>query len=219
MLSLCVIMPCNSFVGQNDMFSEKSLKDRKLKQSDPITSSRTVEELFERHSETLFAYLRQHTQTREDAEDILVEAFLTALADTKFAHLSEAIQVAWLWRVAHNKIVDAFRKATVRRNMSLEQADEAISEDETQDPVQMALRQDETREIRDLLQHLSAQQQEILRLRFSADLRCGEIATILGKREIAVRTMLSRTMNLLRHKREIIHPGVRHPIPTRSEHV
>ena len=180
------------------MFSEKSLKDKKLKQSDSITSRRIMEELFERHSETLFMYLRYHTQTREDAEDILVETFMTALADTKFARLSDAAQVAWLWRVARNKIVDAFRKTIVRRNLSLEQADEVICEDETQDPVQMALRQDETREMQNLIQYLSAQQQEILRLRFSADLRCGEIAAILGKREATVRTMLSRSMNLLR---------------------
>jgi DNA-directed RNA polymerase specialized sigma24 family protein len=39
-----------------------------------------MEELFERQAETLFAYLRQHAPTRRDAEDILVETFLRALA-------------------------------------------------------------------------------------------------------------------------------------------
>ncbi len=158
----------------------------------------TTEELFERHSATIFTYLRQHTRSREDAEDILVDTFLAAMEDRQFARLPESSQVAWLWRVARNKTVNAFRQAAVRRGTSLEQVDETISEEETQDPEQMALRQDEVRQVRDLLRRLPPLQQDLLRLRFGYDLRCTEIAAILGKREQAVRTMLSRTLKLLR---------------------
>ena len=158
----------------------------------------TTEELFERHSATIFTYLRQHTRSREDAEDILVDTFLAAMEDRQFARLPESSQVAWLWRVARNKTVNAFRQAAVRRDASLEQVDETISEEETQDPEQMALRQDEVRQVRDLLRRLPPLQQDLLRLRFGYDLRCTEIAAILGKREQAVRTMLSRTLKLLR---------------------
>ena len=161
-------------------------------------SGQTIEELFEQHSEKLFAYLRQHTPSREDAEDILVDTFMAALSEAKFAHLPASGQVAWLWRVAHNKVVDAFRKAIVRRSLPLEQADETLCEEEARDPEQAALRQDEEREIHDLLQTLPELQQEVLRLRFAYDLRSAEIATILGKREDAVRAMLSRSMNTLR---------------------
>jgi RNA polymerase sigma factor (sigma-70 family) len=169
-----------------------------LQQQSPPNRGQTVEELFEQQSEKLFAYLCQHTQLREDAEDILVETFMAALAETKFAHLSETAQVAWLWRVARNKVVDIIRKATSRHNVPLELASETICEDEARDPEQVALRQDEEREIYDLVYTLPELQQEILRLRFGFGLHCGEIAAILGKREDAVRAMLSRTMNSLR---------------------
>jgi RNA polymerase sigma factor (sigma-70 family) len=169
-----------------------------LQQQSPVSRGQTVEELFEQHSEKLFTYLRQHTQSREDAEDILVDTFMAALADAKFAHLSETAQVAWLWRVARNKVVDAFRKAIFRHNVPLEQANETICEEEARGPEQMALRQDEEREMHDLLHTLPELQQEVLRLRFGYDLHCGEIAAILGKREDAVRAMLSRSMNSLR---------------------
>lgn len=158
----------------------------------------TVEELFEQHAEKLLIYLRQHAPSREDAEDILVDTFMAALAEAKFAHLPASGQVAWLWRVARNKVVDTFRKTTLRRSVSLEQGDETLSEEEARDPEQVALRRDEEREIHDLLQTLPKLQREVLRLRFGYDLHCGEIAAILGKREDAVRTMLSRTMNTLR---------------------
>jgi RNA polymerase sigma factor (sigma-70 family) len=169
-----------------------------LQQQSPTGRDQAVEGLFEQQSEKLFAYLRQHTQSREDAEDILVEAFMAALAETKFAHLSETAQIAWLWRVARNKVVDTIRKATSRHTVPLELVSETVCEDEARDPEQVALRQDEEREIHDLVHTLPELQQEILRLRFGFGLHCGEIATILGKREDAVRAMLSRTMNSLR---------------------
>ena len=169
-----------------------------MQQQSPTGRDQAVEGLFEQQSEKLFAYLRQHTQSREDAEDILVEAFMAALAETKFAHLSETAQIAWLWRVARNKVVDTIRKATSRHTVPLELASETVCEDEARDPEQVALRQDEEREIHDLVHTLPELQQEILRLRFGFGLHCGEIATILGKREDAVRAMLSRTMNSLR---------------------
>jgi DNA-directed RNA polymerase specialized sigma24 family protein len=37
-----------------------------------------------------------------------------------------------------------------------------------------------------------------LRLRFGDDLRCSEIALVLGKKESAVRVLLMRTLRLLR---------------------
>lgn len=123
---------------------------------------------------------------------------MAALAETKFEHLSEIAQVAWLWRVARNKAVDAFRKAAFRRHVPWQQIDEALYEDEAREPEQVALRRDEEHEIHDLLHSLPEAQQEILRLRFGYDLRCREIAAIVGKREDAVRAMLSRSMNSLR---------------------
>ena len=158
-----------------------------------------MEELFEQHAEKLFAYLRHHAPSREDAEDILAETFMAALAEPKFPHLSDEAQVAWLWRVARNKVADAFRKAAFRHNVSLEQVSETMYEDGARDPEQMALRQAEADEIHDLLRALPEAQREILQLRFGYDLHCREIAAVLDKREDTVRTMLSRTMNSLRH--------------------
>ncbi|HET8843876.1 MAG TPA: RNA polymerase sigma factor [Ktedonobacteraceae bacterium] len=157
-----------------------------------------IEELFDRHSAKLFVYLCNHTPSREDAEDLLVETFLSALTDSKFTGLTESAQIAWLWRVAHNKTIDAFRRAAVRQDLSLEHAYETAHEDQDRDPEQVLLRRDEAREVASLLRRLSPQQQEILQLRFSHDLRCHEIAAVLGKSEQTVRTTLSRAMNLLR---------------------
>ena len=154
--------------------------------------------LYQRYSATIFTYLRQHTASREDAEDVLVEVFVAALEYEQLAAMSEKEQSAWLWRVAHNKAIDAYRRSKHRQSIDLEQiADSAFDDDELA-PEQVALREEEYANLRTHLESLSEVQQEILRLRFANDLRCTEIAARMGKREGAVRVMLSRTLNLLR---------------------
>jgi RNA polymerase sigma-70 factor (ECF subfamily) len=158
-----------------------------------------VLELYERHAAMIFAYLRKRTCSREDAEDLLEDIFTAALESKNFRELEEQAQVAWLWRVARNKAVDAFRRSTLRRDIPLEHITDTISDDDSTAPEQAALRLDTIKHVEQLLQYLSPEQQEILRLRFGQDLKSVEIAAILGKKETTVRTMLSRTLNFLRN--------------------
>lgn len=58
------------------------------------------------------------------------------------------------------------------------------------------------KQIRLLIQHLDLDEQEIIRLRFVADLTFPEMAEILGKREDAVRKSLNRLMARLRSQME-----------------
>jgi RNA polymerase sigma-70 factor (ECF subfamily) len=164
-------------------------------QHQPAKEDALADRLYECHAAAIFTYLRQHALSREDAEDILVDTFLAAIENEQLAQLSAQAQGAWLWRVAHNKVVDTFRRASVRRSIPLELVAETLLEDETCGPEQMVVRQDV---VRSLLRRLSPLQQEVMWLRFGYNLRSAEIASILDKQEAAVRTMLSRTINLLR---------------------
>src|SRR5581483_4691833 len=78
-----------------------------------------VARLYERHAPALFAYLRQQTGSPESAEDALIEVFVAALEKGKLDELSEKEQVSWLWRVARNKGVDAYRRSRVRQGLDL----------------------------------------------------------------------------------------------------
>jgi RNA polymerase sigma factor (sigma-70 family) len=155
--------------------------------------------LYRQYAPAIFAYLLQHTQREEDAEDILVEVFLAALENEQFLSLPEKTQLAWLWRVARNKMVDAYRQSIRRRSVTLESVTERLIGDDDFDPEHFALRQEEYNDLQVHLKSLSSLQQEVLRLRFSQDMRCSEIATHMGKHEGAVKVMLSRTLNLLKN--------------------
>lgn len=158
-------------------------------------------ELYEQYAPAIFAYLVQRVPHEEDAEDLLVEVFLAALESTLFPAMPEKAQLAWLWRVARNKTIDAYRRSTRRRarNVPLDVITESITEDEDDGPEHFALLQEEYDVLQGHIQNLPPQQQEILRLRFAQEMRCSEIAAHLGKREGAIKVMLSRTLNFLRN--------------------
>jgi RNA polymerase sigma factor (sigma-70 family) len=154
--------------------------------------------LYDRHASTIFTYLRQHAPSREDAEDMLLEVFLAALERSVLSGLAEEEQLAWLRRVAHNKLIDSYRRAIYRQSVTLEQVAETMYDAEELAPEQLALRNEEFTQLRATLKHLPVIQQEILHLRFANGLRCAEIATMVGKTEGAVRMLLSRSLNALR---------------------
>jgi RNA polymerase sigma-70 factor (ECF subfamily) len=136
--------------------------------------------------------------TQEDAEDLLLEVFLAALEyEPHLATLSEDAHRAWLGKVAHNKVIDHYRRARRWGLLPLEKAKDSL-EDEEKMPEAVVVRDEEHGLLRSYLQSLSATQQEVLQLRFTFGLRCAEIASTLHKREGAIRTMLSRTLNTLR---------------------
>lgn len=159
----------------------------------------TAERLYQRHAPGIFTYLRLHTPVREEAEDLLVETFLAALENERFIVLSEEEQRLWLWRVARNKVVDYYRAATKRnRAVALEAVADELFLDEEQAPEILAERSEEYLRLRKHIGGLPRLQQQILQLRFVDGLRCHEIARRVGKREGAVRMLLSRTLTLLR---------------------
>ena len=168
--------------------------DHHNKLDDPPTAI-----LYQRFAPTIFAYLRLHTPSREDAEDVLVEVFLAALENNKFSLLGEKEQRAWLWRVARNKVIDLYRRSLHRQSIALEHVAEVLYDDDDLAPEQITLRQEEYTHLKIHLQSLSALQQEVLLLRFTNDMRCAEIAVRMGKREGTIRVMLSRALNLLRN--------------------
>lgn len=164
----------------------------------PLDSS-PVAMLYQRHAPTILLYVRRHVLSWEDAEDIVLDVFLAALErEETLASLDDDRQLAWLRRVAHNKVVDGYRRSKTRAALGLDEITEVIYDDERVAPEYIVLQHEEHALLRTRLASLPTHQQEILQLRFAAGLRCSEIAQLLHKREGTVRSLLSRSLNFLR---------------------
>lgn len=164
----------------------------------PSLDDSPAADLYRSHAPVIFSYLRLHVPSYEDAEDLLVEVFLAAFEHGKVFELREREQIAWLQRVARNKMIDLYRRASHRQALDIEQVAELLYDDEKQGPERIVLRHEEYARLRASLKTLLAMQQEVLRLRFAEGLRSAEIATIVGRGDSAVRMMLSRALNMLR---------------------
>jgi RNA polymerase sigma-70 factor (ECF subfamily) len=156
-----------------------------------------VARLYEQHGPALFAYLSHQMGSREVAEDVLVEAFVAALEMDRFVQMSEKEQVSWLWRVAHNKGVDAYRRSQVRRGLDLSVVAHYI-DDKERSPELVILQREASALLHSYLDRLPPGQRKAIQLRFAHGLRSSEIATIMGKREGSVRSLLARALNFLR---------------------
>ncbi len=155
-------------------------------------------DLYQRHAPGLFAYAYQQTTSREDAEDIVLDVFLSVLQNPRFPTFDEKKQEAWLWAITRNKVVDYSRHSTRRQHISLEWLSESLSEDDRLAPEQFSLKREEYAQLSSAIQALPELQQELLRLRFGHGLKCKEIAPVLEKSEGAVRILLLRILQRLR---------------------
>lgn len=162
-------------------------------------ASTSLADLYEKYWLAIFISVRQILPSLEDAEDVLVEVFVAAMESDILATLSEKQQIGWLRRVARNKAIDHYRRSVRRPAIPLEDTVmEALFDDVDLAPEQVAVRNEEVALLQTRIAELPVLQQQVLQLRFGDGLRCTEIATRMQRSEGAVRTLLSRTLNLLR---------------------
>jgi RNA polymerase sigma-70 factor (ECF subfamily) len=155
--------------------------------------------LYQLHAPALLTHLVIHLPSRMDAEDMLVDVFVVALEhQALLATFSFKEQRLWLWRVARNKQIDYYRRASHRQAVALHEVAETLYEDDEQHPENIALQREKYYKLQNYFKRLPQLQQEVLRLRFVNGLRSNEIAQLLGKSDGAIRTLISRSLNLLR---------------------
>lgn len=154
--------------------------------------------LYQQSAPKILDYVYRHVSSLQDAEDILIDVFVAALESTLFSSLTEQEQLAWLWRVARNKVINLYRQARSIHHLAIEQTGEELPGDPVSNPEQVSIRQEEEDDLARLLAQLPPLQQQVLYLRFSENLRCAQIAARVGQKESSIRSLLSRVMKLLR---------------------
>lgn len=152
--------------------------------------------LYARFAANVLSYLCQQVANQLDAEDLLVEVFMAAHQNVALSNLSEERQLAWLRRVARNKVIDRYRHAALLTLLPLERVEE--TEDSALSPEQRAVQHESYQRLYAALEQLSPAQQQLIHLRYGNGLRLVAIADMLEKPEGSVRKMLARTLRQLR---------------------
>src|SRR5258706_2016049 len=138
-------------------------------------------ELYRSHAPGLFAYAYQQTTSREDAEDIVLDVFLSVLQNKRFPSFDEKKQEAWLWTITRNKVVDYYRRSTRRQHVSIEWLSEPLYEDDQLAPEQLSLKREVYARLSSAMRALPELNQEALRVRFGQGLKWKERAPVIVK--------------------------------------
>ena len=163
---------------------------RRAQQHDPAALTQLYEENFDR----IYRYIVLKIGDRTEAEDMTQQVFLNALKSISSFKWKGMPFSAWLFRIAHNQIVDYLRKKSRHATVPL---DESLVAGDS-DPRQAAERKMEIEQLALATQKLTRAQQEVISLRFAGELSIAEVARVMGKSEGAVKALQHSAIVALR---------------------
>lgn len=145
--------------------------------------------LYERYFEKVYSYLSFKLGNPTEAEDLAGQVFLKALESLGGYKWTGVPFQAWLFRIAHNQMVDALRRRARRPSGSLDEARTVEDERPDADPEAM-LAQALTREgLVAAVDRLTELQRQVISLKFAGGLTNAEVAQLMGKSEGAVKAL------------------------------
>jgi RNA polymerase sigma-70 factor, ECF subfamily len=170
---------------------------RRVRSNDPLA----FDELYQRYSPRVFGYLFQRLNGNvEEAEDLTADVFTRVYEKIDGFQPQGAPLSAWVFRIAHNRLIDSVRRRPRQVQVALDDAPEL-----TAGPVfggidqQVALDQ-----IKAGLARLTPEQRQVIVLRFLEGKSLAETAAIVNRNEDAVKKLQARGLASLRRRVECL---------------
>jgi len=151
-------------------------------------------DLYKRYLALIYRYVFYRVNDVAEAEDLTEQVFLKAWEALGHFQLREVPFGAWLYRIAHNVVVDRHRthKETVPLDGQLMLRDVASGPEDRLDW------RETIESLAHALSQLSPIHQQVLTLRFISGLSHAETARVLERSEEAVRVLQHRALGVLR---------------------
>ena len=173
------------------MQDEEGLVQR-AKQHDQEAFARLYDEYFDK----IYRYVALKIGDKTEAEDMTQQVFLKALQSISSFKWKGVPFSAWLYRIAHNQVVDYLRKKKRRPATLLDES--LVSGDSENTPQSMVERNIDTEQLLAATQHLTDAQREVISLRFTSELSTAQVAEIMGKSQGAIKALQHSAIVALR---------------------
>jgi len=157
-------------------------------------------QLYEEHFDRIYRYVVLRVRNQADAEDITQQVFLKALENIGSYRWRGMPFASWLFRIAHNLVVDHWKKKS-REKVVVVVAPEEIDQvaaSPSNDPATLAELKFDMKQLSVACEQLSDGQREIISLRFAGGLSVAEAAKVMGKSEGAVKVLQHAALVKLR---------------------
>ncbi|MDE2718799.1 MAG: sigma-70 family RNA polymerase sigma factor [Dehalococcoidia bacterium] len=180
---------------RNDAPSKEEVEDlvRRAQQG----HSEAFAGLYEAYYDKIYRYVMFKTGDTLEAEDLTEEVFLRMLESIGSFKWQGYPFTSWLFRIAHNLVIDYYRKAGRQKKTSLDDAMRVVGSDgvdvDRKLDIELSIK-----EVKDAMGGLTQLQQEVLSLRFAGGLSVAETAEAMGKKENAVKALQHAAIKKLR---------------------
>ena len=172
------------------MQDEQSLV-RRAQQGD----QEALTQLYEANFDKIYRYVALKIGDRFEAEDITQQVFINAIKSISSFKWQGTSFSAWLYRIAHNQIVDYLRRKTKRPMVPREKA---ATKSSSEDPSATAELNVDIARVAAAAKQLTKAQQEVISLRFASELSITEVAEAMGKSEGAIKALQHSAIHSLR---------------------
>jgi RNA polymerase sigma factor (sigma-70 family) len=163
------------------------------------------EEIIKRHKNKVFAYISLYIRDQALVEDIFQDTFLKVIQSVKAGkYYDNGKFLSWVMRIAHNLIIDHFRRIKQMNTMSNDDYESDIFNSRKFSDVNIEdtlIKKQIHQDVRLLIAKLPEDQKEVVILRHYAGLSFKEIADIT---EVSINTALGRMRYALINLRKIM---------------
>lgn len=154
--------------------------------------------IYRKYMEQVYYYLLARVHERSEAEDLTSQVFLEALEGLA-SYRDDGNFPAWLFTIARRRAVDYHRR---RKKPEIQMQTAQDAPDPDQDVLAKMLDSEDLHSIQDMISGLEEEERELLRLRFAAGLKFSDMATLLKRKESAVKMNLYRLLSKIRNQLE-----------------
>jgi RNA polymerase sigma-70 factor (ECF subfamily) len=144
--------------------------------------------LYESYFDRIYRYTYLKIGDATEAEDITEQVFLKMIEAIGTFRWQGSSFASWLYRIAHNQIVDTLRQRTRRPQVPLEPIGDVLPS-ERGDPHQHAEMRDFNAHLREAISQLTDLQARVILLKFGADMTNAQVAEVLTRTEGAVKAL------------------------------
>ena len=184
---------------QKQIIPDSSLVNSYIKGDD---SSLAI--LINKHKQRLFSFIYSKVKNKDITEDIFQDTFIKVIRTLKRGNYNEEGKfLPWVMRIAHNLVIDYFRKNN--RMPTFQNTEEfdifSVLKDGSLNAEKQIIQEQIFADVRELVNELPEEQKEVLVMRMYKDMSFKEISENTG---VSINTALGRMRYALINMRKLI---------------
>lgn len=183
---------------------KKSITDSTLVSNYIKGNEASLAILIKRHKQRLYSFIYSKVKDRDITEDVFQDTFIKVIRTLKKGNYNEEGKfLPWVMRIAHNLVIDYFRKSN--RMPTFKNTDEfdifSVLGDGNLNAEKQIIQEQIYDNVRELVKELPEEQKEVLVMRMYKDMSFKEISENTG---VSINTALGRMRYALINMRKLI---------------